>query len=111
MPITCVEGICKKAKELINTENTIVPAPGQCTEARMVLSYSKKTPHMVAPTKDGGFSCDSDCPNWKSLGICSHSVAVAELKQGLDNFLSSLKRKQSAKCYFTCDHNYAKGAW
>lgn len=91
LPITCVEGICIKAKELLNAENAIVPAPGQCSEARMVLSYSKKTPHMVTPTKDGGFSCDSD---WKSLGICSHSVAVAELNQGFKKFLSCLKRKQ-----------------
>ena len=78
VPITCVEGIWNKAVKLLQEENAIVPAPGQSPEARMVLSYTGKTPHMVTPTKGGGFSCDSNCPNWKSLGVCAHSVAVAQ---------------------------------
>ena len=29
--------------------------------------------------KNGRYWCDSDCLNWKSLGIYSHSVAVAQM--------------------------------
>lgn len=80
VPLTCLQGIWRKAAELIHNENAIVPAPGQDEEARMVQSYcSKKTPHLVTPTKGGGYACDVNCPNWKSISICSHSVAVAEI--------------------------------
>ena len=47
-------------------------APGQPEEARMVFSHSGKRPHLVLPCK-GHFKCDSDCLNFKSLGMCSHS--------------------------------------
>ena len=53
----------------------------------MVLSCSGKVPHLVTPTKGGGFSYDGNCPNWKSLGFCSHSIAVAKLNK---NLMSSL---------------------
>lgn len=95
IPVKCLEGIWAKAGQLIGTKNAIVPAPGQDSEARMVLSYSGKTPHMVTPKKGGDFSCDSSCPNWKSMGICSHSVAVAEVNGKLSQFLSTRKRKKS----------------
>ena len=93
IPLNCLEGVWAKASELVNTSNAIVPAPGQDPEARMVLSYSGKLPHMVTPTKGGGFSCDSNCPNWKAMGICSHTVAVAEVNKKLQPFLSSKKKK------------------
>ena len=70
IPITCLEGIWIKAKRLMETDGAIVPAPGQLPEARMVLSYSGKPPHMVTPKKNGDFSCGSSCPNWKSLPFC-----------------------------------------
>ena len=81
------------AKKLMETDGAIAPAPGQLPEARMVLSYSGKPPHMVTPKRNGDFSCDSSCPNWKSLGICSHSVAVAETNGRLQEFLSAKKKK------------------
>ena len=37
----CIEGIFKKALELLSKENAIVPAPGQSLEARMVLSFTR----------------------------------------------------------------------
>ena len=93
LPFTCVEGIWTKATELLQ-DNAIVPAPGQSSEARMVLSYSNKVPHMVTPTKAGGFSCDTNCPNWKSIGICAHSVAVAQVNGKLEEFISVVKKKK-----------------
>lgn len=76
IPQNLLEGIRVKAKQLIDTEGAIVNAPGQPLEPR---SYGRKTPHMVTPQKGGNFSCDSSCPNWKSFGICSYSIAVAEV--------------------------------
>ena len=96
LPLTCVEGIFRKAKELLLKENAIVPAPGQSSEARMVLSYTSKVPHMVTPTKGGVFSCESSCPNWKSIGICSHSVAVAQVNGKLEDFISAVKKKKKS---------------
>ena len=37
-------------------------------------------------------ACDSDCPNWKALGICAHSVAVAELSGKLPVFIERIKK-------------------
>ena len=79
VPLTCMEGIWRKASELLQEKNGMFPAPGQSAEARMVLSFSGKVPHMVQPSKGGGFRCDSNCPNWKSISLCSHTVAVAEI--------------------------------
>lgn len=86
----------QKAKELLTKENAIVPAPGQSSEARMVLSYTNKLPHMVTPTKGGVFSCESNCPNWKSLGIYSHSVAVAHVNGKLQEFILAVKKKKKS---------------
>ena len=69
------------ASELLRTEN--VPASGFGENAKCVLSYQGKKPHRVIPKKVGQFSYDSDCPNFKALGICSHVVAVAETCQKL----------------------------
>ena len=94
VPIACLEGIIMdKSKKFLETDGAIAPAPGQLPEARMVLSYSRKAPHMVTPKKNGDFSCDPSSPNWKSLGICSHSVAVAETNGQLQPFLLSKKKK------------------
>ena len=94
LPLTCVEGMWMKAVKLLQEENAIVPAPGQSAEARMVLSSSSKTPHMVIPTKGGGFSCDSNCPNWKSMGLCAHSIAVAHSNGKLHEFVAVVKKKK-----------------
>ena len=90
IPIKCLEGIWTKASELISTNDAIVLAPGQDSGARMVLS---KVPHMVTPKKGREFSCNSSCPNWKSMGICAHSVAVAEVNKELPQFPSAKKRR------------------
>ena len=79
IPLPSVQAIWSKAAELISEPNSIVAVPGHGTESKMVLSRRGKRPHLVTCGKNGRYSCDSDCPNWKSLGICSHSVAVAQM--------------------------------
>ena len=47
-----------------------------CQEAtHIVKNSSGPNPHMVTAKKTGQYACDSECPNWKSLGVC---VAAAE---------------------------------
>ena len=86
IPLPSVQAIRSKAAKLISEPNSIVAAPGYGTESKMVLSRRGKRPHLVTCGKDGRYSCDSDCPNWKSLGICSHSVAVAQMNDSLQEF-------------------------
>ena len=92
VPLECLKGIWQKAEELLNSQHGMSPAPGQPEEARMVLSRSGKRPHLILPCKRGHFKCDSDCLNFKSLGICSHSVAVAECNNLLTEFLAHFQK-------------------
>ena len=43
---------------------------------------------MVTKKKTGQYCCDGTCPNWKSLGICSHTVAAAEDNCDLQSFVT-----------------------
>jgi len=76
VPFASIQGIWRKAEELLVDSNSIAPAPGFDEEAgaKMVRSRSGKSPHLVKCWKGGRVSCDSDCPNWKSIGIRSHCV-------------------------------------
>ena len=53
VPVTVLEGIWIKAKRLTETAGALAPAPGELPEAKMVLSYSGKPPHLVIPKKNG----------------------------------------------------------
>lgn len=58
----------------------------------MVVSRKGKRPHLVTKGKAGKFSCDSECANWKSLGLCSHVVAVAHTNGQLEEFCNSYRK-------------------
>ena len=75
VPMTCIEGIWRKATKLICDQNAIVPAPDQSEEAKMVLSFSGKTPHLVTPTKSG-YSCDHTGYHYNSV-ICADTGTVS----------------------------------
>lgn len=94
VPLNCLEGIWSKAAELLKTEGAIVPAPGVGSDAKFVLSYSGQRPHLVVPKQGSTFACDEDCPNWRALNICSHSVAVAELCGKLPEFVACCKKNK-----------------
>ena len=89
LPNVAIDGIAKKAAEILQTEGAIASAPGQPAEARMVISRSGKRPHLVIPKKMGGMACDDDCPMYKSAKLCSHTVAAAEYNRQLDQFVAS----------------------
>ena len=94
VPLTCVEGIWRKATGLISDINVVVPDPGQSKEAQMVLSYSGKTLHLVTPTKGGGYNCDKNCSNWKSIAFSSHTVVVAHINDKRPQFVAFLQEKK-----------------
>ena len=88
------EGIWKKASELLMSEGAIATAPGLASQARTVISKTRPGFHTVVPGKGGRFACDN-CPNYKSLGICSHMVAVAEVNGMLSDFLDWFRRSKN----------------
>ena len=46
----------------------------------------------MKPGKGNRFICDSECCHFKSIGICSHTVAVAELNGKLLEFVAFYKK-------------------
>ena len=94
VPLPCLQGIWNKATELLNTPRAVTSAPGHPEEAKMVMSSSGQRPHLVLPCKGSRFKCDSDCLNFKSLGICSHTLVVAELNKSLQEFVTSFKKSK-----------------
>lgn len=92
VPLPCLKGIWQKASELLASPDKIVAAPGHSPEAKMVASHTGPRPHLVLPCKSGIFKCDNDCLNYKSMGMCSHSVAVANLNGSLHQFISAFSK-------------------
>ena len=87
----------KKAAELLTTPNAISRAPGVVdSKSHHVISYSGNRPHLISYKKTGQYTCDNTCDktcaNWNSLGICSHTVAVAEINSDLPSFVSWFKK-------------------
>ena len=48
---------------MLSNQTAMVAVPGQSEEARTVLFYDSKAPHLVTPQKGWGFNCDLSCPN------------------------------------------------
>ena len=89
LPGTAIDGISKKAAEILCTDEAIVHAPGHPAEAQMVVSRTGNRPHLVLPKRrSGGMACDDDCPQYKSAKLCSHIIAAAEYKKQLDTFIA-----------------------
>lgn len=96
VPFPTLSGIWTKAEDLLKDPGgNFSMSPGSHSQARMVKSYSSSTPHLVKPAKGGRFICDSNCAHYKSLGICSHTVAVAELNNSLIEFLAFYKKSKA----------------
>lgn len=88
-----VEGMYRKASELVTIPGNITAAPGCPTDARVVASRSGVKPHIVMPGKaKGQFVCETSCINWKSYGICSHVLATAHHANKLLLFLQWFER-------------------
>ena len=90
IPEPVLDGVWKKATNLLTSTNAIAKAPGSDEKAHSVISSSGNPPHMVTLRKNGQYVCDKSCANRNSLRICSHTVAVAELNRDLSQFVSWL---------------------
>ena len=77
----------EKASKLLTMGNGITAAPSDDKKARMISSFSGKTPHFVSSRSGGQYVCDSTCIQWNSAKICSHTLAVAEANGELKQFL------------------------
>ena len=88
-----LDAIWRKAAELLKEAGSIVEAPGGT--GFLVKSNSHPCPHHVTLKKSGQYCCDSECPNWQSLCICSHSVAAAEKEGDLEPFIEWYKQSKS----------------
>jgi hypothetical protein len=100
IPYTVAECIWKKAKSLISEVNAIVPAPGLGEKDKMVKSMSGTAPHLVVSRASSvgiQYNCDDKCPQFKSLGICSHIVASSETNGDLQAFLQWFKYVRGKK--------------
>ena len=76
----------------------------------MVKSKSGSTPHLVTASKDGQYRCDDRCPQHKSLGVCSHSVAAAESNGELQKFLELYSKEQHINMIQLATHGMPAGA-
>ena len=93
LPLQLKESMRMKAKDLANDETAIVQAPGdEC--AWMVRSYHGKRPHYVRASKSS-FSCDEQCLSYKSMKVCSHTLAIAMKTDSVKEFV---KAYCSRKC-------------
>ena len=89
-----LEDLWKKAEDILNTKNFILPAAGN-TSARQVASASNYNsslatpPHFVFTKKtSAGVQVHCDCHVYKSLpNVCQHSLAAAEDMQVLNEYL------------------------
>ena len=63
LPSAAIVGISKKAAQILCSGGAVVDAPSHPAEAQMVISRTRKRPHLVLPKrKSGGMACD-DCPS------------------------------------------------
>ena len=92
IPKTVICAIWNKTTELLNDTGSICKFPGGNTKDRMVKSTSGSRPHLVTFKKSGQYACDNECPNWKSMGVCSHSVAAAQDNNDLVTFIEWMKK-------------------
>ena len=82
-----LSGMWEKADKLISMERGLQRAASSDNSAWSVQSFSSPVPHFVTSKESGQFMCDPQCPQWVSLKICSHTLAVAEKMGQLSSFL------------------------
>ena len=77
----------EKAIKLLTTQRGLQPAASSDASAWSVQLFTSAVLHFVTSKADGQYMCDAQCPQWASIKICSHTVAVAEKNGQLLKFL------------------------
>lgn len=74
IPHSTIQAIWNKAEVILKSDGSIVASPGM-EGCWFVESKSKQAPHLVRISPKGAISCDKACEHYRSIGICSHTVA------------------------------------
>ena len=82
-----ISGMWEKAEKLVSMERGLQRAASSDDSAWSVQSFSSPIPHFVTSKDSGQFLCDQQYPQWVSLKICSHTLAVADKVGQLSRFL------------------------
>ena len=113
LPPSTVSGIWLKASDLASDPETIAKVPGGNTKDRFVLSKSNTQPHHVKGNSNAEYTCDDRCLHYKSISICSHTIAAAhsngELKELLQWF-GERRRGQVTNLFQLAKHGMPLGA-
>ena len=97
IPLTTVQGIWSKAKELLQTQGAVVNGPcfsKSVDRTVIVASKTSSKPRIVTVKPGGVICCENSCPNWTALRICSHSVTAAFFSSDLEIFLEKYRKKK-----------------
>ena len=100
IPADVKDTLWKKGQSLAEDEAAMVRSPGSSTDW-IIRSSTGKQPHFVKPTSKGGLACDSSCLAYKSMRICSHTVAVAVKADSVQQ-LVGWHRKSKFTANLTC---------
>ena len=95
LPKETIEGIWSKAELLLSTPQAMVKIPGGGPKDRFVLSASRSEPHQVKARRGSDYKCDDKCLHYKSVSICSHTVAVSQSNGDLYDLLQSFAKSQA----------------
>ena len=99
IPADVKDTLWRKGQSLTEDEESMVRSPGSSTDW-IIRSSTGKQPHFVKATSKG-CSCDSSCLAYKSMRICSHTVAVA-VKTGSIQQLVRWHKKSKFAANLTC---------
>ena len=58
----------------------------------LVASDTSAKPHVIRQCKNGKFCCDDDCPAYNHSSLCAHTLAAAEFKDKLVDFVTWHKK-------------------
>jgi len=100
---------------LVAETNSVVSAPGFSAKDKIVRSKSGSSPHLTlvsVSAKGVQYKCNDKCLNFKSIRICSHTLAAAEVNGDLKYFLQwfSKHRKQAPNLTKLSTHGMPAGA-
>jgi hypothetical protein len=82
-----------KAASLLQQQNFVTPKPGAQDGSYIVAGHSNQI-YCVTPGKGGSLKCDQKCPN-TTTKICEHTLAVAEKRGSLNDFITWFKRSKA----------------
>ena len=109
LPPSTVSGIWLKASDLASNPETIAKVPGGSIKDCFVLSKSNTQPHHVKGNSNAEYTCDDRCLHYKSISICSHTIAAAH-SNGELKWFGERRRGQETNLFQLAKHGMPLGA-